>query len=328
MFNKKTTFILGAGSSVEIGYPLGSALIKEIINLALIIYDKHEVKEIGLYKNDKLIELVKKLEQLGNDSIDQFLAINPEFENEVRTLICAVILLSQDRGVLETDNQNIWLFRFFHSIYDGYLNEEEIRSSIGNLKIITFNYDMSLEYFLYQKIKATSVLSKHFEYIKENLKIYHVYGSVYSIEDLDANYKRYNQIESILEAYKLINQGRCSIKAALPNKIKELTENNKVIEIRSHIENSDNIVILGYGFNKMNNELLDLTNRLLAYKETNEQGVWKDKKNIWISNYQKQNPLAEQFLTHLTTIMHDKNILPHSLIQELNYIAKNYFPKL
>jgi hypothetical protein len=186
-FNKKTVFVVGAGASLPYGYPLGADLVDNIIKAA---------KKINNPLADKLIERIKFHDPL---SIDSFLAQHcagkeNEYLSELgKQLIAECILACEDREAIsekgrqivynketkkyERGNEN-WYRYLAHAMFE---DKDRLINEPLPFKIITFNYDVSLDYYLLERVwRATMLSLDEKKKVLEKLRdaIIHVYGAV------------------------------------------------------------------------------------------------------------------------------------------------------
>lgn len=210
-----TLLILGAGSSAECGFPVGEKLIRDIYEFVKgstegykrdsnhrAVKIRLENKQLiwrllerkGLKKADGFPYGVEDVEKFGNAlceahprSIDEFLHDRKEFSDIGK--ICILYCLSKyedEKGLkpVFSDNKycypNLdWYKYLWHSLTDGAAgNIEEFKKN--RLKVITFNYDRSLEEFLLRAIRSKFGLTdwEAFELFKKTVDIKHVYGNL------------------------------------------------------------------------------------------------------------------------------------------------------
>lgn len=221
MIEKHTILILGAGASMDYGFPSGKELIRDIINLlhgsiyslppeykkkcialALMRYYKMKLHTERTFKDclEKVENFKNSLIQASPASIDDFIDKNQEKEFDIIGKICIVLCISRyekpDENFFiqnittpsghsyydDTFNLNHWEIRegwyryLWTKVYEG----SDINKNLNKLTFITFNYDRSLEYFLYSSFK--NMLGKSSEeaaeLFNENVFIYHVYGQI------------------------------------------------------------------------------------------------------------------------------------------------------
>ncbi len=157
MITKNTVFILGAGASSTYGFPTGNDLTSTITaNLRPL---KRNQKRLGI---DWLIFLQSEFgipEQeihafqsqlnLSKISVDAFLEYRPEFLNVGKLAIALALISAEHENKLFNAKRN-WL-DYLRLKLDAPFNE------FGNNKIsfINFNYDRSLEQYLFTVLRNT-----------------------------------------------------------------------------------------------------------------------------------------------------------------------------
>ncbi len=171
-FNKKTVFVVGAGASIPYGYPLGYELVDKIVAVA------------GKSNNEQAEKFIKLIKLHDPFSIDSFLAQHcshdPDLTNFGKQLIAEVILSCEDRDKIagKSNNEN-WYRYLTHAMFadkERLINDEPLP-----FKIITFNYDVSLDYYLLERVWKATMLSddeKKKVLKKLDTAITHVYGAV------------------------------------------------------------------------------------------------------------------------------------------------------
>jgi hypothetical protein len=276
----KVTFILGAGSSAEIGMPIGSSL-KEQIELCLdftvsdgmitggnalvrdaIIHlaNSSKVEGVALIHAARLIS--RSMPQAL--SIDNFInshRSNPNVAIVGKLAIAACILEAEraskiytkperDSKLVVKNASETWYNALFQKITQ-YRQVDEIPKALSGVRIITFNYDRTLEFFLSKSLQNFYGIS-HAESIEilTNLKIYHPYGTVGALWPSENNSiiafgKNPSPLELIASSKDLrtfteeVAQGAATLEA-----------------FRACIWGASNIICLGYAFHELNNKLL------------------------------------------------------------------------
>ena len=175
--NPKIVFILGAGASQHLGYPTGNELKNWIIN------DFVPPNDIR-WDSDKIETFRKTLKYSCEPSIDTFLEKAKNFENDdpqyydFGRFAIAKCLIEKESTEQLTDDKNNWYHYFWSKIHN------DINVLIdGSISFITFNYDVSLEYFLVNAIKYSHhgyfTTKEHDDQIYEFMRkipLIHVYG--------------------------------------------------------------------------------------------------------------------------------------------------------
>ena len=188
MFTEKTVFVLGAGSSMELGLPSGRDLADQIAldtqfyfegfntlikgDATLVSFCHNRNKDIG----GGYFQKVTTAGWLINEglplaaSIDNFIAThidNREVVELGKAAIVNRILQAEYSSKLFIDRDKrqakwkeaaisaTWLTSFFHKLVEG-VKKEELANIFDNVFVINFNYDRCLEHFL------THALARYF----------------------------------------------------------------------------------------------------------------------------------------------------------------------
>jgi len=282
MFNRKTLFVLGAGSSYEFGLPVGS-------RLAEIIADRLDIRfELGAHQLSGDPEIVEALRihvrgdinphrhsavQISEGvklthSIDAFLDIQ---QGNAPLILCGKLAIAQSiakaeqesvlysdpRGEAPTGSKRFdristsWLIKFFRIVNSG-IPKSDAHQIFENIAIINFNYDRCVEHFLVQAIGSVFVIPDvEGQQIANKLRILHPYGSIGALPWQSAR----NSVpfgghpdprpDALLEMAKQIR--------TYTERIEEQTE---LGAIKAEVENAEVIIFLGFAFHRQNMELL------------------------------------------------------------------------
>lgn len=271
MIDKKTVFILGAGASCPYGYPSGAKLREEIIDNFVADYKECFQTQKGLSQkkeeNDELFskayeyrpraeEFVEALRKANTKSIDSFLAPNSGFELLGKRAIIFRILFaekkSQDRK--NQSEEQDWYCHILHKLTDG-LERKEGYKLLGENKIsfITFNYDCSLEHFLFESLfnHFNDVGKAEIDEQLKKLKIIHVFGQVTGLDWQDTKscfgYTRkitWDRIEQLKDNLEIMY---------------ERNDNPELKEAKKLIKEAERIFCLGFGFAPENVDILKLS---------------------------------------------------------------------
>ena len=166
----------------------------------------------------------------------------------------------------------------------------DIQESFNNLTIINFNYDVSLEYFLYSRIQSFGNFRENLLGILKNFSkthIIHVYGSLYKFSwqqeigentATSSNQTQYmnpelygsfseSRNENTLRAMQKAWLYRNNIHVIGGEKHNHLHNSPEIIHARNSIQDAKNIIFLGYGFDPDNNQLIGFDRGNLNIKE-------------------------------------------------------------
>lgn len=161
MIDTETVFVLGAGASVPYGYPTGDELRRLIIRGFPRKAD-HDDYCVGLEKDEieDIVDMARilsdKFENARSPSIDIFLARRPEFYEIGRRAIAQIIHEKEKISVFEydmDDPEKDWYKYLFHRMTETLTDKESyMKFSENKVSFITFNYDRSLEHYLYNAL--------------------------------------------------------------------------------------------------------------------------------------------------------------------------------
>ena len=138
MIKEPTVFILGAGASQPYGFPIGEELKREI--LKHLRKDKgREFKSAG-FSEDEIELFMSALGASPYDTIDELLTYRPSLAIIGKFAIGLILTKRQlHMNVFSPRNDNWYKFLFSKL--------ELSRADMPPLTIMTFNYDVSLEYY-------------------------------------------------------------------------------------------------------------------------------------------------------------------------------------
>jgi hypothetical protein len=241
------TLILGAGASASYGFPTGFELTQKILKL-------EENKELLNYFSGQNSGLVNQFFQSFRMStamsIDSFVAKNPKYIEIARTAIAMVLMEQESRDVF-----------FNHSISDHwyrYLVNKICPDSWeafdpSRIRIVTFNYDISLEFFL--AMAVSHMYGKRTNEINDKLKkmeIIHVYGKLERPFDTYGNVRTNIRSDEDNVDATMLDVKNASAGIKLMAEGREDSQHLKVIQ--NIIHSSESIGFLGFGFDSVNVE--------------------------------------------------------------------------
>ncbi len=271
---EKTVFILGAGSNVDIGFPLGRTIVENAINdinntqselcqLLMRIGEKISLKE-------DFLKFAKELKYSGLNSIDEFVFQYEKYELIGKIITLFYVIKSENLRDLFNTNEPHWYQFISQRIYSRLYNNFPSKK----IAFVTFNYDRSLEHFFYNTI--LNIYSErnpelNFSDFYDKLPIYHVYGKLHNLKlENDKDYIEYGHYNSQIklpfsEDDKTFDLLMDLILKSI-DKIMLIFDtrrnNNKNLErIRNLIEESSSVIFLGFAFESENMKNLGLINK-------------------------------------------------------------------
>lgn len=247
MINRETVLVLGAGASVAAGYPIGVELRENLLTLG---DPKNQTSSIeaGLFSvKNELFEFLQAFKMSQMMSIDAFLTRRPEFTNIGKRAIAAVLLRCENEERLFGGNHKD---RWYSYLLNTIASETWETLDFSKLRIITFNYDRSLEHFLFEALKNAYGRSTGDVVEKlASLSIIHIYGTLGPTLPNMQGYVGYGQgmnataISAAAEMIRVIPEGR--------------TNDSVLSMARDQLKNAKRIAFLGFGFDLTNLQRLD-----------------------------------------------------------------------
>ena len=183
MITKPTVLVLGAGASIGFGYPSGPQLIRQIDRLLPKPRVRDLLSKAG-FDVPQLQRLQTALVHCGRTSIDALLEHREDLL-EVGKAAIAYIIMAKENGSkrkLFGDYENNWYMYLFDRL--GPIT----RWTENRLKIVTYNYDRSLEYSLFTSAQNSfdapdTVIAN----VISSLHIIHVHGRLDPLPHEDDN---------------------------------------------------------------------------------------------------------------------------------------------
>lgn len=278
------TFVLGAGSSYEVNMPTGGDLKGKIASsLAFKIDDSRRMAGGDDQIREALYELgqrrgsahslndyysaAKRISAAMSQapSIDNFIdshRSNPTIAEVGKLAIASTILKAERNSAIYVSPDKIYNTVNFQRVADTWFNaffqlvclnaqEEDLPSRLARVRVVTFNYDRTLEHFLYHAIqnyygsrpeRAAEIIS--------HLCVLHPYGRVGSLPwqnggtpvpfggDIPSS-----ALRQVAETLRTFTEGT--------------SETDSPIEqIRDAIFDAETLVFLGFAFHELNLRLL------------------------------------------------------------------------
>jgi hypothetical protein len=282
MINKKTVFILGAGASCDFKYPLGEELRWNIIDNLLHREDRREeiakafcpkesqdpliIKSCVDGYNKKLLDFGKDLRNDGDFSIDAFLERFQKKYLEMGKMAIAQIIAQaeyHERLLFETHN-------WYRLLYKKMKENATIDTfSQNQVSFITFNYDRSLEHFLYTSLKSfhENITESKVCEIMKKIPIIHLYGKLDPLPWEDSNNGRKHGDPYTLEQFRSYLEKLSIIFEEYGKKIQAIFE-----EAFKLMEEAERLYIIGFGFAKENSSRLKINQLSSKQIEATAQG--------------------------------------------------------
>jgi hypothetical protein len=284
MYQVPTTFVIGAGASHEIGMPLGADL-KSIIKKLLDIryeYGNNQVsgdrqitaalrRKTGLDTSEQAEEFNHHLRAARHikDALDQAISIDNFVESQQDDAVETMAKLAIVKAITEAEKisslapdasngrptinweklQKTWYDGLLKTLHEG-LVKSKLSNFFDNVTFITFNYDRSLEFFLYHSIQNYyGVDSQAAAEIVNSATFIHPYGTVGSLPWQNSPHSRSDygslDVEHLHGASQLIRTFS-----------EQIEDQDSLTRIRDTIKSSRRLVFLGMAFHDENMDIL------------------------------------------------------------------------
>ncbi|NNM58733.1 MAG: hypothetical protein HKM04_02855 [Legionellales bacterium] len=284
MFKKRTAFILGAGASYPYGYPTGKQLIKGIIKAINSDAIHLSSSSFDFKAVDKFEDLKNRLIEHDPLSIDTFLHDNPSYAEVGNIMTAYVLLKCEDKALLGHMCYDNWYSCLFNELTSE-IEDDAVDAILANqCHFITFNYDVSLDFYLFNRLNMTERfkqgdLPRKF-LTNKNPRIIHVYGQIHEPSSLE-HYGNYTQ--------NTPEDNRKRFMAAIENSqdkengIRTISEarsrNKRIVEI---IKQAEELIIIGFGFDRTNLDILGFPRDENAYLDA-EPKFFANKTIKWLN---------------------------------------------
>ena len=267
------------------GYPTGAQLIEQIIgvsdrrvmaggnwahlNLSRDSARSHEFGNFNL-QLDEFCQTVKKFRPIN---IDSFLRDNPSLENLGRQLITYLIMTAEHNNngsIAKYDNTpDVALKGWYPILFEALVSRcdaPEKLHELHGLKIITFNYDVSLEYFLAQALLGNERTRPYAKEIFESIPIIHIFGKVGTVAisegSLRYSYGRARQLNGYVDdcvnpdAWQITQGGNLHV--AIETKQKHAEVIRDAALAKKFILDAHQVLCMGFDFHPDNCDLIDI----------------------------------------------------------------------
>ncbi len=218
---------------------------------------------IALKEIPKVQRFVSALKEYRPTNIDLFLKYHPEFRTVGKDMIAGRILACENEAHIQGGGvKDNWYNYLVEAIIKGCDTPEDIHKN--KLTIVTFNYDISLEAFLYKRLKGVSFFKDEIDKFLESLEIIHIYGQLglpkwqkncYG-NDFAVPERTFEYQASSINTLQTIRSVAEGIQVIGESKQQDFKNATHVKLARKHISDAVNIFIFGYAFDPDNSNLL------------------------------------------------------------------------
>jgi hypothetical protein len=289
LLKSRTLFVVGAGASFEVGFPVGRDLKAEIAARLDIKFEDGFAQSSGDRElTAALHELVRRQDgQRGDinpwlhkawqmsDALPQAVSIDnyidaredPEIAELGKLAIVRSIAQAERRSSLFFDNEGSRVAAIsnaanthYHSMFQ-LLSEGLRTSSAGSIfdhvGIISFNYDRSLEWYLVNAIANFFAMPIHLaEEILGSLQIVHPYGTLGPLPTSSGRRSGAVGYGSDVRSRDLVSLAR-----TIHTFTEQLSDPTISSQIEAQVTAAEHIVFLGFGYHDINMQTLATTKK-------------------------------------------------------------------
>ena len=175
MITKQTVLILGAGASVPYGFPTGRSLLLQITDELAPGRATGLRQTLHPFSHEHTSEFIAELLASNQPSVDAFIENRPSFTDIGKTAIAIKLIDCENQHTLTRAANLQWYEHLWNQL--GTRRQEFLNSK---LSVITFNYDRSLEYSLFNSLRSAFGLSvdEASQDLRDTIPIIHVYGQL------------------------------------------------------------------------------------------------------------------------------------------------------
>jgi len=260
MITKKTVFITGAGASSAYGFPIGKTYKESIVKAARELNDQLYYTKLNgrnVWDYSDVVDLISKFEKSDFNSFDDWISLNSNKSKVLKMIMAHAMIIAESKSnIHECDDKDNYLKTIWLKVIDGVNSYEDYFKN--NVSFVTFNYDRSIEYYLWENINSSFGDCTDGQKIEmfEHIKIFHVYGSIPFYVDSYENTQLRDYLAFENKSY--IDQNYFDLLCDISYKLRIVPDLKT--DLFSHVvfDSCNKIIILGFGFDKNNVSLLNL----------------------------------------------------------------------
>lgn len=336
MLKNRTVFILGAGTSSELGLPLGSELSKIIASKMGLRFDSAGFAESSRGDTDLFYAFADGLPErriacrraveslhrglLLTNSIDDFLNMH-DMDEDIKAIgkatICKSIVEAEAKTSLFTHYglphninlsllSNTWYIKFFRHLCGG-LKKSDADMLLENVAFINFNYDRCVEQFLRIAIENVFLLTPpEAKQIADKANIYHPYGYIGPLDaSLDIS-------PSLYFGYAGTDSHYISVYKNIRTYSEQVDTNSRLTGVFDALDNAAKIIFLGFSFHPQNMKLLG------------QRGI-KEAKKVFATAFNMSDPSRDAIKKQILSCFDPDTKMNSSNIEVRNDLSASAF---
>ncbi len=247
MLKRRTVLVLGAGASAPFGFPTGAKLSQMVWGIRGNGIGLRLLKDLG-YSDREIDDFCNQFYFSGRGSIDAFLEHRPDLL-EIGKHFIAILVGAFEQEVSLFSFERNWL-RYVY----GNLNAKFDEFEQNQLSFITYNYDRSVEHFLFTAFQqGYKAAERECEELAKKIPVIHLHGSLGNLSWQKGKTPRLYvaptdgvEVRAAAREIKIIHEDITDGRDADFDYAKRL------------LKAAERIVIMGFGYDKTNMERLGM----------------------------------------------------------------------
>jgi len=238
----RTVLVVGAGASAHLGFPLGAELCSTIISNTRNPESEPFKNLVAMgFSHANILSFHANIERSFPHSIDEFLSDRSEFVDIGRAAIAQILIGCEDEKRLRQRDDN-WYGLLRDRI------KAEIKGNEFSPVIVTFNYDLSLDKFLYDFLSSTfqryATMNSFDDAV---IRVFHVHGRLGYL-DYEVKHRSSRPYGKALSPNEILvaSQG-IRIPTQLDNDF-----GRDMVFARKAIQEAERVIFIGFGYDDNN----------------------------------------------------------------------------
>ena len=261
MLTRPTVLVLGAGASAPFGFKLGADLSHNIVKHLLpgnALFN--DLVTHGGVSEEAIARFRKRFLIAGRYSIDAFLERKDEQTVWLGKMALAHELITDEDPERVFRFQENWMREMYVQLNTGFDDFEK-----NTLSIITFNYDRSVEHFLFGTLMSENENEKECREVIKAIPIIHLHGKLGYLDWQDGDPTRPYETSINPTALKVCVESIKVIHEAEP-------DDEDFKRAKELLAAADKIAFLGFGYSPTNLTRLDVAKSYAGFWVTRRSG--------------------------------------------------------
>lgn len=244
MIKAPIVFVLGAGASSCYGFPLGQKLCEIVIDgLQRNKPMREELMNTTRFPDHEIDAFRRELLYSAQNSIDAFLENRPEYLAIGKSAMAIILMRYEHHDILWQFSDNNWMRYLFDKMRATTLQA----FSENQVAFVTFNFDRSLEYFLFNSLRNTfGAIAKDCAQALTSIPIIHLHGRLGWLPWQGDRSRAYEPTATAENVQMCVDNIKLVHEELKDGRDKDFEEAKRLMHL------ADRIYFLGFGFGQLN----------------------------------------------------------------------------